>query len=137
MKNMEQLNVHLKNIHQESDSDRIDRLTDTFKSALVEESIKSASVKNMISYSCTECGLLFENGEQLNCHNQEHHACGIIQEPISASNSAKKTEIIDKPNTKEKSKIICELWDKIFLNRNQKSSHKLLVHTVKTEYIKC
>ena len=38
---MEQLNLHMKNLHQESDSDRLERLTDTFKSTLIQESKKT------------------------------------------------------------------------------------------------
>ena len=34
-------------------------------------------------------------------------------------------------------KIVCELCEKIFPNRVLKSNHKLLVHTVRAEFLKC
>ena len=36
-----------------------------------------------------------------------------------------------------KIQIVCELCDKVFPNRVQKSNYKLLVHTVREEEIKC
>ena len=41
----------------------------------------------------------------------------------------------NKPEVKVQ--IVCELCDKVFPNRVQKSNHKLLVHTVREEEIQC
>ena len=38
LNNMEQLNIHMKNVHQESEHERIYRVTATVKSALAQES---------------------------------------------------------------------------------------------------
>ena len=122
---METLNVHMKNVHQETDSERIERVTDAVKSSLKQELIKSDNKINKPSFDCTECGLIFENTQEQNSHNQKIHASGLIP------------NIIVDINSEEKSEIVCELCEKVFPNRVQKSNHKLLVHTVREEDIKC
>ena len=71
VKNIETLNVDMKNVHQETDSERICRVTDTVKSALKQERIKSDNKINKPSFDCTECGLIFENTQEQNSHNKK------------------------------------------------------------------
>ena len=117
---METLNLHMKNVHQETDSERIDRVADTVKLALKQELIKSNTKPNKPSFDCTECGIIFKDN-----HNQKIHASGRIP------------KVIVEKKQEETIQIVCELCEKVFLNRVQKSNHKLLVHTVREENIKC
>ena len=110
--NMEQLNLHMKNLHQESDSDRLERSTDTFKSTLIQESKKTNRGQDLKSYSCTECDLLFVTVGELNSHNEKHHEGGLIPETVSVSIlEKKKIEIVSGNKSEEKSEIVCELCD--------------------------
>ena len=105
--NMEQLNLHMKNLHQESDSDRLERLTDTFKSTLIQESKKTNCGQDLNSYSCTECGLLFVTVWELNSHNKKRHEGGPITETISVSKlEKKKIEIVSGNKSEGKSEIM-------------------------------
>ena len=54
---------------------------------------------------------------------------------MAVSKSAERTESVNESKLEEKTDIIRELCDNIFPNRNLKSNHKLLVHTVKTKFI--
>ena len=119
------LNIHMLNVHQESPHDRITRVTDTVKNALYQESIKRNTDKNVKSFDCTECGELFENNQEQTIHNQKVHASGLIPNIM-----------VDKKQDLNK-QIVCDLCDKVFPNRVQKSNHTLLVHTVREEKIKC
>ena len=60
VKNMETLNLHMKNVHQETDSERIDRVADTVKLALKQELIKSVTKPYKPSFDCTESGIIFK-----------------------------------------------------------------------------
>ena len=73
---MEVLNMHMKSIHQESDSDRIERLALTIGSALAQDSNK---VKK--SQDCSECGTLFSNSQEKDDHEKNHHTHGPINQP--------------------------------------------------------
>ena len=83
---MEQLNIHMKNIHQESDHERIYRVTETVKSALAQESLNG----NEKVYDCSECGLIFNTSDEQNNHNQKDHASGLIPEIIRDTKSEEK-----------------------------------------------
>ena len=73
---------------------------------------------------CTVCNRKFDKIEYLNNHMQKAH-----NEPDHKR--------IERLTEAEEAKIVCELCDKIFPNRVQKSNHKLLVHTVRDEILKC
>ena len=105
---MELLNVHMKNNHNDSDNDRITRLTET-----VQKYLNSEVPTKLPIFDCSECGVIFKTSNEQNDHNKTHHTC--LQE----------------------SNIVCELCDKVFLTRKEKSSHKMFVHTVSTETMKC
>ena len=102
VKSLEMLNLHMKNIHQESPHDRMNRVTDTVKSALQQESIKRNTEQNVPSFDCTECGEIFKTNQDQNSYNQKVHSSGLIPNVILAK----------KPDIKEQ--ITCELCDKIF-----------------------
>ena len=72
---MEVLSVHMKLVHNETDSMRIDRLSETVKSTMCNKSIniKIISDKKHVSFDCTECGLIFVTEEKMKGHNDEHH----------------------------------------------------------------
>ena len=69
---------------------------------------------------CTFCEKLFTYNEGMKRHIEIKH---------SIHEGGEKTE--------ENIVIVCELCDKVFPNRVQKSNNKLLVHTVREEEIKC
>ena len=73
----------------------------------------------------TECGMVFKTIEEQHSHNQKVHASGLVTN----------IKIDTKPDRKVD--IVCELCDKLFPNRIQKSNHKLLVHTVREDQIQC
>ena len=78
---MEELNNHMKHVHQESDYDRIVRVTETVKS--VQQSIKVNNDQMIKSFDCTECGLLFKTSDDQKSHNQKEHASGLIPEIVN------------------------------------------------------
>ena len=71
--------------------------------------MKTTSQQNKKYYSCAECGDLFATHEDLNSHNQKHHACGLIPESIVVSKLAEKTEIVKESKTEEIYMIICDI----------------------------
>ena len=60
---IEYLNVHMRSNHHESDHERIERLTQTFRSMTVEESSEEKKQVKFTSYDCSECGLIFTNSK--------------------------------------------------------------------------
>ena len=63
--------MHMKNVHSENDHERIERVTDTVKSALKQELIKNNTKLNIPSFDCSECGLIFKNHQEQSTHNQK------------------------------------------------------------------
>ena len=49
----------------------------------------------------------------------------------------KSSLMVENSIPEKKVNIVCELCEKVFPNRVQKSNHKLLVHTVRAEILKC
>ena len=82
VKNMEILNVHMRNVHHESDSDRIVRVTELVKSVVRQDSTNVDNVGVMNIFDCSECGLWFQTREEQNSHNQKDHASELICEVI-------------------------------------------------------
>ena len=117
--------MHTKNVHSENDHEIIERVTDTVKSALKQELIKNNTELNIPSFDCSECGMIFKNNQEQSTHNQKVHSSGLVPNVL----------VDNKPEVKIQ--IVCELCDKVFPNRVQKYNHKLLVHTVREEEIKC
>ena len=104
-------------VHQESDSERLDRLTVTIKSSL-------NSQKIVQDFSCSECGEYFGTSDEQRYHIDKYHGGNGV---------------VDKHSKQDKEKIdyVCELCDKVFESRVLWSNHKLLQHTVKAEKMKC
>ena len=75
---MEILNTHMKNVHQETDHERIARVTATVKSSLNQESIKRNTEQNKPSLDCSECGEIFKTNQEQRSHNQKVHASGLV-----------------------------------------------------------
>ena len=114
---MDTLNLHMKRVHNETENDRICRVTDTVKSALEQEQMKKKNKHNNPCFDCSVCGMIFKNSQEQNTHNQKIHASVLIPNVILDTKSEVKPQ------------IVCELCDKVVPNRVQKSNHKLLVHT--------
>ena len=73
----EVLSVHMKNIHNESDSMRITRLEKLIYLAVQKESIIK-EVQIIKSYDCTECGILFGTSGQQSDHNDKYHKIKVV-----------------------------------------------------------
>ena len=86
---MEVLNFHMKSVHQESDSDRIERLALTIGSALAQES-------NILktSQDCTECGTEFSTIQEKKDHEKNHHTNGVSLNESPIESTKNKTENI-------------------------------------------
>ena len=65
------LDTHMKVKHNETQHLRIERLTEGVKK--VRQGETSFNSLDKKSYDCTECGLLFSTGEELNIHNASEH----------------------------------------------------------------
>ena len=76
----------MKNIHEESELDRIERTTETVKLILEKESMNVNNDLKTKSFDCTECGLLFKTSDDQNRHNQKDHASGLIPEIVVVKN---------------------------------------------------
>ena len=80
-RNMQDLNKHMKNIHFETDSMRLDRLEllaisgSKLKSAIVPsvDTLTIKEEKNNKSTDCTDCGILFKTKEAYATHIEEQH----------------------------------------------------------------
>ena len=71
-RNMESLDVHMKNVHLETDNDRITRLTATFSSIFKPEPMISIIEKSNI-FDCSECGVIFKNFKDMEDHINNAH----------------------------------------------------------------
>ena len=76
-------------------------------------------------FSCSECGKLFVNRDELNRHNENVHA----------RNKTSQNVVITQPH--ELVGFVCELCERSFPNQVRMSNHKLFMHTVKTNNMKC
>ena len=117
---MEILSNHMKNFHNESPCQRIDRLGQTFTSILRQESSKVKQVSG-----CSECGVFFTTHDEQNTHNKNYHKLSIVKDVIEDTDFEFRTE------------LICELCDRVFPNIIQRNNHRLLVHTVKSDQMIC
>ena len=71
LENIQDLNKHMIQVHQETDSMRIERLTMTFEA--MERKTKADSLINSKLFDCSECGDLFVSSDQLKSHIKKHH----------------------------------------------------------------
>ena len=78
VRNMEILYMDMKNVHQETEYERIDRVTQTVKMFAQQESDEGVIIANRKSFDCSECGTIFESNKEQNGHNQKYHACGLV-----------------------------------------------------------
>ena len=114
---LEHLNKHMAIVHQESDSERMDRLTVTIKSSVNSQNIDQ-------DFSCSECGEYFGTSEEQKYHIDKFHGGnGVVDKHCILKG--------------EKIEYVCELCDKVFESRVIWSNHKLLQHTVRAEKMKC
>ena len=98
---------------------------------------------------CNICYSTFDNFELLNKHMQNAHQetdndrmIRLAETFQSARQNEQQEKVCITPKVLEQEKqkeeaYICELCDKNFPNRVQKSNHKLLVHTVREERLPC
>ena len=63
----------MKNIHGETDNNRMTRLTETFSLTLKREPKERQNKSQQKIFDCSECGKLFNVNEELKIHNSEHH----------------------------------------------------------------
>ena len=60
---MELLNVHFKSVHNESQNDKITRVT-----ATIEKSNSSKITTKLPIFDCSECGVIFQTSKEQNDH---------------------------------------------------------------------
>ena len=109
--------IHMKRVHGETESMRLDRITNTVKKVLHPEPVENRSL------DCTECGLIFLTKEEQEHHNKLTHSQKV-------ENSKENSNAIAE-------KFSCNLCDKPFTSKGPMVNHVLLVHTVRTKEIQC
>ena len=68
----------MKNFHEETDHNRLDRLTETFTLALKSEPKKMENgVQNKI-LDCSQCGKIFGTIDEFDTHNRKHHTPNLF-----------------------------------------------------------
>ena len=72
----------MRNVHHESENDRLVRVTEFVKSLVRQDSTNVDNVGVMNIFDCSECGLLFQTREEQNSHNQKDHASELICEVL-------------------------------------------------------
>ena len=82
--------------------------------------------------NCIICNVKFENMEHLNSHMQKRH-----QESDNDRMNRLTLTIQTSLDTNEMAEFSCELCERAFPNQVQMSNHKLFLHTVKTDKMKC
>ena len=90
---MEHLNLHMQNTHNESDHDRIIRLTETYQAK-----VESTPVHNKKSFDCSECGEIDQNSDELKNHNEQIH---IKSEPLTPKRKEKEIGEVEIKEDKE------------------------------------
>ena len=109
------LNMHMKNIHSESDSMRLDRL----------QHIVSAEVypkRNIsIMFDCSQCGIIFQTEGQFRAHNK-NNCCGVSEKQMRHGEEMQ-NQIVQE--------IQCSLCQSVLKNMNEFKIHMLNVHTTK------
>ena len=70
IQNMETLRIHMKNVHNESEHEKLDRVQHTVESAFRKDTIANAT---KTSLDCTECGLLFATDDAHRSHMEKNH----------------------------------------------------------------
>ena len=73
IQSMELLSIHMKNVHGETDHNRISRLTQTFTSESKRESEKGENFVQHKIPDCSECGIVFGTSDEMKTHNVKHH----------------------------------------------------------------
>ena len=110
--------LHMRNVHGETEYMRINRLSDSVKEVLFPEPVKIKLVQK--SLDCSECGILFWTIEEQKTHIKQIHGNNI-------EHGEKKLE----------ARFVCDLCDKPFERKGPMVNHRLLVHTVRTKDIHC
>ena len=72
---MEYLNIHMKNMHQETDDMGIQRLTKTVKASVspTPSVIQEVLEPKLTIFDCTDCGLIFKTSEEHMAHINMNH----------------------------------------------------------------
>ena len=115
---MEYLSVHMKSVHNESDHERIERLSQTFKSVTFKEDNEEIWKVQPKSFDCVECGEIFSSREEQTIHNKNHHINSLV-------------------NKEDDNDNVCDLCDKVLPNKTQKSNHMIFQHTVNSDILQC
>ena len=71
---MQDLGMHMKNNHNETDSMRLERLERSYKTGSKKVTTNEKSEEKI--FDCSECGLLFHTEGQINIHNTNKHPIG-------------------------------------------------------------
>ena len=75
VKHLVELNLHMMNIHSETDDQRINRM-DKFLMSLTNQDLTFSP--NIKSFDCTECGYVFNNEKDMKLHNDKNHTKGVV-----------------------------------------------------------
>ena len=106
---MEILNVHMKQVHEESDHTIITRLTQTFQAVVSKAQYISeeSHVKEPQIFDCSECGLIFSTLEAQIMHNNNQHCnnkvnkCDICDQNVESRELLRKHTIENHSNQEE------------------------------------
>ena len=99
----------MKNIHSETDSERLHRTEQLLMSVANQEQYISHPIKS-VSFDCTECGILLKNMEDIKLHNKTYHGNGDVKvEPGKGS-------------------FDCDKLEGVFQNKYLLVQHRLAVH---------
>ena len=132
-KSIQVMNVHMKNIHSETDDLRIKRLENFIGMTLQQESIMK-KVQVSKSFDCTECGLLFDTqGQQREHYEKNHIKQVIVIEPDTEflTQNTLDLEIMLKSINQESLFCSAEEFDKDFkdiLNEKEDSDNDEISH---------
>ena len=77
LKSLIDLNLHMKNIHSENYSERLHRTEQLVMSVANQKPNISPQIQKM-SFDCSECGVLFNNMEDIKLHNETYHRKGVV-----------------------------------------------------------
>ena len=72
------LNQHMKNIHSETDRERLNRSEQLLMSHILQQEFTNKIVKDVSIYDCSECGIIFDTQGHQKEHNEKYHKSEVV-----------------------------------------------------------
>ena len=72
------LNQQMKNIHSETDSERLNRSEQLLMSHILQKKVTNKIVKDVSIYDCSECGIIFDKQGHQKEHNEKYHKSEVV-----------------------------------------------------------